>query len=141
MFKRITLAALASAAILSSAALSPASAGHPVTGGMHRPGGFFGPRMPGGGMSHPGGFHPGGFHGTALAPWPHGHIALALPRITRTGIGIGVTGYTVRSSSTRAMWLPPTPLRRRAGCDVPLELPGEAISAGRQRRVYRSVHE
>ncbi len=72
MLKRITLAALASAAILSSAALSPASAGHPVMGGMHRPGGFFGPRMPVGGMSHPGGFHPGGLRGPH---WPHGPVA------------------------------------------------------------------
>ena len=89
MFKRITLATLASAAILSSAALSPASAGHPVMGGMHHPGGFFGPRMPAGGLADP-------EASTQLGPWP----ALAAwpdcpcphSRITRTGIGIGVIG-------------------------------------------------
>lgn len=70
MFKRITLAALASTAILTSAALSPASAGHPVMGGMHHPGGFFGPHMRVGGMSHPGGFdHQRWNH------WPRGPIA------------------------------------------------------------------
>ena len=96
MFKRITLAALASAAILSSAALSPASAGHPAMGGMHRPGGFFWPSAP-----------------PAAAAWatPEASTQVASmariglmarshavhSRIARTGIGTGVMGYTVRS--------------------------------------------
>ena len=89
MFKRITLATLASAAILSSAALSPASAGHPVMGGMHHPGGFFGPRMPAGGMSQPGGFHP---VGSVARIGRMARLSMPHSRITRTGIGIGVIG-------------------------------------------------
>jgi len=70
MFKRFTLAALASTAVLSLAALSPASAfQHPQAGGLHQSGGFFRPHVPGG-MSHPGSFgHQQWRH------WPHGPIA------------------------------------------------------------------
>ena len=111
MFKRITLAALASTAILSLAAISPASAQHhPGAGGMHLTGGFH----PGGSIpavSTPAAFIPVG--SILVASTPAGSI-----RTTRTGAGIGVTTHTVtvRSSSNRAIrratWLPPTPLRR-----------------------------
>ena len=71
MFKRITLAALASTAILSFASLSPASAQHHSgMGGMHLGGG--GMHHPGGGF-HPGGFHPGGFHHPHHPRWWRWH--------------------------------------------------------------------